>query len=532
MQFVRPEIMEALPSPPQSINSPASSSGAACPQPLVQRPKPAAPSARPSRRRGQYDPQVWEANKDRIRNLYLVQGQTLREVIDTMAKTYNFHATEKMFKIRIKQWGFSKNNTRKEVAQMLKARFVREAMGKRSEFTRNGRTVDIDDYLRRKGLTEYDVVDLESPVQEALRIVRCRTPPEPENLGLPERLKHQEGYVLAIRRALLFWASDPMEQDRNHWVTHDYSYIKDLRDALGLAERGDTGRAIETLQTVLQTKLRDVDMVDAVGGVWLMLVPVTWSHVPIIATTLFKYLVASGIIKSQKGHPVSSALKYVYDTMREGGLSELKFIVEHSLSTVFGEIERAMGSDYGIITRMWPWYVAERGPTTMWMMRGQILRRQQEYEAQFGIYSRESLWERLSYAVSFTPGSKEHLAHLQNLFEIGRLTNDIECLCIARGGAYFAYSYHWSVCKKEPAEYNMRLSLARYWFAEAYELERRMRALKPLYGTQPTNTPAQSYSSRCLNRREGSRFDYSDGMLSNECFSEEHNAAIRPGRLE
>lgn len=288
MQSVPSAVMETRASPPHP-------SVAASPQVLVLESRLAEAKSRPfradnRRRRGQYDPQVWEDHKEKIRHLYIEQAKPLREVIETMAKTHNFHATEKMFKIRIKHWGFSKNNTRKDVAQMLKTRFVREAMGKRSQFIRNGKTVDIDDYLRRKGLTEYDVVDLDSPIQDALRMVRCRTPPDPEHLALPDRLRMQEGYVLAVRRALLFFANDPKEQDRSYWVTKNYTYIKDLRDALVQAQTGNTGRAIETLQAVLQTKLRDIDQLDSVGCVWLLLVPVTWSHVPVITTTLFKYV--------------------------------------------------------------------------------------------------------------------------------------------------------------------------------------------------------------------------------------------------
>lgn len=293
LQYVSPLMMESWTSAPQSFL-------ANSPQVLVLRPGMPTASGRPvqgdnRRRRGQYDSKVWEDHKDKIRQLYLEQSKPLREVIETMASTYNFHATEKMYKIRIKHWGFAKNNTRKDVGRMLKARFVREAMGKRSEFIRNGRAVDIDDYLRRKGLTEYDVVDLDGPAEDALRAVRCRTPPGPERLALPERLRHQEGYVLAMRRALQFWASDPREQDRGYWVTKNYTYIKDLRQAMVQTQTGETGRAIETLQAVLQTKLSDVDQLDCVGAMWLMLVPATWSHVPIITTTLFKYVTLNSL---------------------------------------------------------------------------------------------------------------------------------------------------------------------------------------------------------------------------------------------
>lgn len=191
-----------------------------------------------------------------------------------------------------------------------------------------------------------------------------------------------------------------------------------------------------------------------------------------------RYLAAAATIQSEKGHPVSSALKFIYDSVRGSGLAELKLILGDILGIVYGEIERAMGSNYGIITRIWPWYAAQRGPTTTWMMRSQILQQQRECEEQFGVCSRESLWQRLCYAVSFPPGSPEHLAHLQSLYETARHSNEFQCLSSARGAAYFIYGYHWSVCMKEPAEYNMRYSLAKSWFAVANDLEKRLRTLK------------------------------------------------------
>lgn len=143
-----------------------------------------------------------------------------------------------------------------------------------------------------------------------------------------------------------------------------------------------------------------------------------------------------------------------------------------------------MGSDYNTIARMWPWYVADRGPKTTWMMRGEIVRLQRDCEGRLGVCDRESLWARLYHALSFAPGSPEHLAQLQTLFEMARRVSDIECLSIARGAAYFTYCYHWNLCQRDRGEYNMRVSLARYWFEEANELERKMMAFEPACGVQ------------------------------------------------
>ncbi|KKY30981.1 hypothetical protein UCDDA912_g09073 [Diaporthe ampelina] len=58
-----------------------------------------------------------------VKRLYIDEGKKLREVMDTMARDYNFVASSKMYKVRMKQWGYSKNirTTPEDVGSLMKS---------------------------------------------------------------------------------------------------------------------------------------------------------------------------------------------------------------------------------------------------------------------------------------------------------------------------------------------------------------------------------------------------------------------------
>ncbi|POS81026.1 hypothetical protein DHEL01_v200599 [Diaporthe helianthi] len=55
----------------------------------------------------------WEAHKPIIKTLYLDQERSLKEVMEIMKSKYGLDASPKLFKARIKRWGFSKYITNK-----------------------------------------------------------------------------------------------------------------------------------------------------------------------------------------------------------------------------------------------------------------------------------------------------------------------------------------------------------------------------------------------------------------------------------
>lgn len=58
--------------------------------------------------------QDWEAHKQIIREEYLVQNRTLKDVIQSLKSKHGFSATPKMYKTRLALWGISKNTPKKQ----------------------------------------------------------------------------------------------------------------------------------------------------------------------------------------------------------------------------------------------------------------------------------------------------------------------------------------------------------------------------------------------------------------------------------
>ncbi|KAI0150252.1 hypothetical protein GGR57DRAFT_493287 [Xylariaceae sp. FL1272] len=148
----------------------------------------------------QHTSQVWETHKEDIRRLYLEENRPLKEVMAIMRQR-GFRATVRMYKSRFDKWGFSKNNNKNEVVKMLQVQRQRNALGKRTTFHRNGREVAIDAYLKRKGISQYDLAEpgLAEHLPEHLR---CVTPP-PE---VP--LLMQTGGAFSLQELLLQTARD------------------------------------------------------------------------------------------------------------------------------------------------------------------------------------------------------------------------------------------------------------------------------------------------------------------------------------
>jgi hypothetical protein len=105
----------------------------------------------------------WETHKESLRLLYIVQDMTLKKLMVTMQKEYDFYATAKMYKSRFSRWGFVKYNHRKDM-EIIARRIVQSGDKNQNEaFIVNGRSVTaqaVAQYFKRRGLKRLeDVVE-------------------------------------------------------------------------------------------------------------------------------------------------------------------------------------------------------------------------------------------------------------------------------------------------------------------------------------------------------------------------------------
>jgi hypothetical protein len=101
-----------------------------------------------------------------------------------------------MYKTKLTQWKFFKNNRQTDVANLLYLERHRQAMGKESTFRRNGKPVDVTAYMRRKGLRPMDLLEA-AQSGDLPPTLRVRTPPPvlPKGIEAPDDFRLQEAYL-------------------------------------------------------------------------------------------------------------------------------------------------------------------------------------------------------------------------------------------------------------------------------------------------------------------------------------------------
>ncbi|EQB52915.1 hypothetical protein CGLO_07426 [Colletotrichum gloeosporioides Cg-14] len=90
--------------------------------------------------------QEWDAVKDIIRQLYLVENFTLEEVADTMLREYSLAATKRMYKRQFKRWDWKKYNTQSVQESKETGRVIEMSQGQTTcrRPMRNKRNINIE----------------------------------------------------------------------------------------------------------------------------------------------------------------------------------------------------------------------------------------------------------------------------------------------------------------------------------------------------------------------------------------------------
>ncbi|KAM0354194.1 hypothetical protein ACHAPU_001229 [Fusarium lateritium] len=311
--------------------------------------------SRPSRE--QVPAEAWESFKSTIRTLYLEERKPLKEVMSVMADKYGFQATPKMYKTRFSQWGFVKNNTEDEVKRLLSMKFQRDAEGKVSEFVRNGKVVNLGTYLKRKGVTEYDLVDFELPADLPAHI-RCRTPtppPAPGYLQSPDLLRAQETIVGNMRKAFLQCRQFEVETDAQvGWQTimvwgADSSDL--LLEANHYFEMKDHDQGGHFLMKAFQQLESDLKKLSPQGIIELLLGMV--HRDPGMMTALCKYLAAYSTTNFERSHPLRQIFSCLYEVQQKHGPGTLSELLWGSVPTIAEELEAIYGRKHPYVARTW-----------------------------------------------------------------------------------------------------------------------------------------------------------------------------------
>ncbi|CCF36756.1 hypothetical protein CH063_08246 [Colletotrichum higginsianum] len=311
--------------------------------------------SRPSRE--QVPAEAWESFKLTIRHLYLEERRPLKEVMQIMADQYGFQATPKMYKTRFSQWGFVKNNTEDEVKRLLSMKFQRDAEGKVSEFVRNGRVVNLGTYLKRKGVTEYDLVDFETPAQLP-SYVRCRTPtppPAPGYLRSPDLIRAQETIVGNMRKALLHCRQFEVETDRQVgwtsimlWGAGSSDMFADANKKFEMGEHDAGGHLLMRAFKRLEMDLKQLSP----QGIKELLLGMVHRDAGMM-TAMCKYLAAYSTTNFERSHPLRQTFSALYEVQQKHGPITLSELVWGCIPTIAEELEAIYGRRHPYVARTW-----------------------------------------------------------------------------------------------------------------------------------------------------------------------------------
>ncbi|KXH48602.1 hypothetical protein CSAL01_08841 [Colletotrichum salicis] len=317
-------------------------------------PKPATGS-RPSRE--QVPAEAWGSFKGTIKHLYLEERRPLKEVMQIMGDQYGFQATPKMYKTRFSQWGFVKNNTEDEVKRLLSMKFQRDAEGKVSEFVRNGRVVNLGTYLKRKGVTEYDLVDFETPAQLP-SYVRCRTPtppPAPGYLRSPDLLRAQETIVGNMRKAFLHCRQFEVEIDKQVgwtsvmlWGAGSSDMFADANKKFEMGEHDAGGHQLMKAFKRLEMDLKQLSP----QGIKELLLGMVHRDAGMM-TALCKYLAAYSSTNFERSHPLRQTFSTLYEVQQKHGPITLSELVWGCIPTIAEELEAIYGRRHPYVARTW-----------------------------------------------------------------------------------------------------------------------------------------------------------------------------------
>ena len=165
-------------------------------------------------------PEGWQLAKPLIEQLYVQQDRPLKEVRAYLAEHRNFLATERMFKQRLKEWGFDRKKVKAaEWRYMLRVTRQRRTDGKDSAFRVNGKVIvwsNIRKHLKRKKKTEDEFLSA-GPEAEAVEDVICYTPP-----GSPQQSMTQSAsaQALALAHRSAYPSRSPTRTSAEEW--HGY----------------------------------------------------------------------------------------------------------------------------------------------------------------------------------------------------------------------------------------------------------------------------------------------------------------------
>src|SRR3569833_18784 len=228
-----------------------------------------------------------------------------------------------MFKARFTEWGYSKNNRRRDVDSMLKMKSQRDARGKQTVFTRHGRPVrvSIERYLRRaRPSVSSTAPEPDGDLPQYLRM-SSPSPPPPRHILPPEDLHFEETFLSHIRyltsqhyASWNYWNS-LAKKDVGYMKSHQRRTTDVIFGGTRLTLNGDEARGMRLVRIGFNslpqifdshTFYSFIDLLMMIGGI-------SDEH---IVAEIWRFLAAHSACVLLGAHPLNAVLQQLHQLHR------------------------------------------------------------------------------------------------------------------------------------------------------------------------------------------------------------------------
>ena len=257
-----------------------------------------------------------------------------------------------MYKKRFPLWGWRMNITEKVARTLVNVKFQRQNLGKASVFKNNGKGISVENYLERKNLTEYDLLD-GAKILQLPQDLKCRTPsPPPQFFQSPDVVRSQEILIGNIRMVMAKWH----EQDTRDKVKALLSrcngtgdkMIRHLMNASLCFQNNDVSTGKESLNLARESLERDLEGRSPLSITRLIFEHRNLHH-PGLIMMLWRYVVE---YSSRRNHPFLPAFKAIYRVLRHG-VSPFREFLDGCVERVAEEIEKIYGENHPVAVGCW-----------------------------------------------------------------------------------------------------------------------------------------------------------------------------------
>ncbi|KXJ89043.1 hypothetical protein Micbo1qcDRAFT_13961 [Microdochium bolleyi] len=319
------------------------------------------------RRQKPLSPELWESHKHEICRLYLDENKRLKDVMEIMARDKGFHASPKMYKTKLTQWKFFKNNRQSDVANILSLQKRRSAMGKDTIVQRNGKLIDVHGYMKRKGITAEDLNTSITTIPETQTdlppTLDCRTPPPSPPLVLSRGMTPTDDQ--GVRELLHQWAVPRVHMYRNverwflnliddHRQSSAMESVRLLTESCYLFSLGQNKEAGELCRSGFELVHNVLEERAALSFFELVIMVLRYKNAD-VARELWKYLSKYAATCKDVNHPFRRALTALSDYSAKNSFEETAHVLRWTLqwpATRFGGRLDGRRFDYSVLH---PW---------------------------------------------------------------------------------------------------------------------------------------------------------------------------------